>query len=108
MVAQSNTTTATSIVSEWLRDNHQRLRLRQFKLETAETHGKTLSAQYETSEHLIQICAWDHAHCLDILVFDQSSGALAYSDAGPCESTARVLARLNSFSNWANAHAAGG
>lgn len=104
MVAQSDTTTATSIVSEWLRENHQRLSLRQVKLETAETHGKTLSARYETSEHLIQICVWDHAHCLDILVFDQSCGALAYSEAGPCESLAGVSTRLKSFLNWANAH----
>lgn len=107
MIESSNSTSARSFVSAWLADNHERLGLKQLKLETAELPAKTLSAWYETPGYLIDICVWDHAHCLDILVTEHSSNTLVFSEAGSCESTTDLLARLNSFSNWATAHAAG-
>ena len=107
MIESSNPTSARSYVSAWLADNHGRLGLKQLKLETAELPAKTLSAWYETPGYLIDICVWDHAHCLDILVTEQSSDALVFSEAGPCGDTTGLLARLNSFSSWATSHAAG-
>ena len=106
MIDISNPTSARSYVSTWLADNHERLGLRQIKSEIAEAPAKTLSVYYETTDFLIDICVWDHAHCLDILVFDQLSNALIFSEAGSCGSTSGLTTRLNSFSNWASSHAA--
>jgi hypothetical protein len=107
MIDVPNPTSARSYVSSWLGDNHERLGLRQIKSEITEVPAKTLIVWYETTDYLIDICVWDHAYCLDILVYDQSSAALVFSEAGPCESTSGLMTRLNSFSNWASSHAAG-
>ncbi len=100
MIEAMSPESARSFVSAWLAANCEQLGLRQLKLELADSPAKILSAWYETSDYLVDIAVWDHAFCLDILVMDQSSNNLVFSEAGSCESTAGLLARLNSFSTW--------
>lgn len=107
MVEVMSPSSARGFVSAWLAANYKQLGLKQLKLEAADSPAKTLSAWYETSELLVDIAIWDHAFCLDILVFEQSSDDLVFSEAGSCEDTAGILARLNTFSSWLTAHTAG-
>ena len=107
MVAAMSPSTARGFVSAWLATNHEHLGLKQLKLEVAESPAKALSAWYETSEYLVDIAVWDHAFCLDILVLEQSSKDLVFSEAGSCEDIVGLSTRLSSFSSWLTAHAAG-
>jgi hypothetical protein len=104
MIESSSQDCARDYVSGWLALNHERLGLKQIKLERNELPAKTLSVWYEAPDYLIVICVWDHAHCLDILVIEASSGSFVFSAAGSCGSTAGLLERLTSFSNWASVH----
>lgn len=97
---------ARDYVSGWLALNRERLGLMQIKLERNELPAKTLSAWYEAPGYLVDICVWDHANCLDILVIEQSSGSTLFSEAGSCGTTTGLLERFASFSSWASAHAA--
>ena len=107
MTTTASPTTARSFVSAWLKENSEELRLRQLKFEFAESPAKTLSAWYEANGFLVDIAVWDHAFCLDILVMEQPSNELVFSEAGSCENAAGLLARLNSFANWLGARLAG-
>ncbi|PZU27778.1 MAG: hypothetical protein DI584_07975 [Stenotrophomonas sp.] len=107
MTETSSSETARAFVSAWLLANHEQLDLRQLKFEQLELPAKTLSTWYQTEDLLVDITVWDHAHCLDILVMEQPSNELVFSEAGSCESTAGLLARLNALSGWLTGRAAG-
>ena len=108
MIELSSQDGARDYVSGWLALNHKRLGLKQIKLQRSELPAKTLSVWYEAPGYLIDICAWDHAYCLDILVIEQSSDSFVFSEAGSCGNTTGLLERLTSFSKWVSVHAAGG
>jgi hypothetical protein len=108
MIELSGHASARNDVSSWLALNHEKLGLKQIKLERSELPVETISAWYEVSGYLVDICVWEHANCLDVLVYEQSSGSLVFREAGPCRGTTALLERLTSFSNWVAAHAAGG
>jgi hypothetical protein len=107
MVANLSPSTAIGFVSAWLAANYEQLSLKQLKFEVTDAHAKTLSAWYETPEYLVDIAVWDHAFCLDILVLDQSSQQLVFSEAGSCGDIVGLSTRLNSFTSWLTAHTAG-
>jgi hypothetical protein len=107
MIELSSQDCASDYVSDWLTLNHERLGLKQIKLERNELPAKTLSVWYEAPSYLIVISVWDHAHCLDILVIEESSDSFVFSEAGSCGSTTGLLERLTSFSNWTSVHTAG-
>lgn len=100
MIAVASPDNARNLVSDWLAENHEHLGLRQLKLELAESPAKALSAWYETPEYLVDIAVWDHAFCLDVLVMNQSSNTLVFSETGSCENATGLLDRLRSFSAW--------
>lgn len=88
---------AATHVLNWISENIRRLGLQEME----RTHpAGGLAAQYETPRHLIAIRVWDHAYCLDILVFDQSTCAQVFSVAGPCDSIDGVQQRLDAFEDW--------
>ena len=65
--------TTRNQVEAWLRANQSRLGVL-VKFERYETPSQTLVTWHETPEHLTEICAWDHACCLDIEAFNIASG----------------------------------
>jgi hypothetical protein len=100
MVDLTNSSTARGLVATWLTDNHQRFGLRQIRMAVAEDPAQILTARYETPQHLLDICVWEHGFCLDILVFEQSSGETVFSAAGPCDCLTVMSDRLELLSNW--------
>lgn len=88
---------AVAHVINWISENIRRLGLQE--MERTHLAGR-LAAQYETPRHLISIRVWDHAYCLDILVFDQSTCEQVFSEAGPCDSIHGLQQRLDIFVNW--------
>lgn len=98
-------TCARDYVCSWLEQNHEELGLKQIKMDRIEHPARSLNAWYETPHYLIDICVWDRAYCLDILVVEKSSDSMVFGAAGSCESTAGLLERLTSFASWASSKA---
>jgi hypothetical protein len=107
MTDESNIPTARTFVNSWLTENCARMGLREIKRNVAEVPAKTLGVVYETHDFLIDICVWDHAVCLDILVLKLPSGEQVLSEAGPCGDTDGLELRLNSLAAWLAAQSTG-
>jgi hypothetical protein len=95
---------ARAYVLAWLVENQSRLGLHQLKIEAVEEPAATLSAWYKTPAYLLDVTVWDHAYCLDILVMEQASDKLVFSEAGSCENAQGLRVRLSRFAAWLCSH----
>lgn len=91
---------AAGLVRRWLALNLEQFGIEYRDLEQFENSTMALAARCDVSGFLVDICVWDHAYCLDIMVCAQTSGALAYSAVGPCDDAMGVQERLASFAAW--------
>jgi hypothetical protein len=107
MSDESIPVSARDHVETWLAENQDRLGLSRLKLDRTELPAKILSAWFETLRYRIDITAWDHACCLDILVLEQTTDNLVFSEAGSCEDVAGLSNRLCLFSAWLSSHESG-
>ncbi len=56
-------------------------------------------------DYFADVCVWDHAFCLDILVFCESgSEDIVWSEAGSCGDEAALRARFLRFVDWMSEH----
>ena len=108
MTAEAESLSARGYVSTWLLENHARLGLELKRLSRAETPAQILSAWLESPEFLVDVTAWEHAYCLDILILEKASGNTVFSEAGSCETTNGLQARLLSFAAWLKEHVPSG
>lgn len=92
------------VISDWLDKNVDRSMFSQKKFEITESPAKGLSAWFETTEFLVDIAAWEHACCLDVIVFEQSSGDVVFSEDGACESEEGLVSRLERLFKWLSEH----
>ncbi len=70
------------------------------KLNRVEEPSYSITAWFETPEYLIDICAWDHACCLNIEAFNKSTEKADFYVEGPCASDAELIPRLEGFLHW--------
>jgi len=87
-------------VTAWLATSQHRIGSAPTKFERHETPAKTLGVRFSTPKYLIDICAWDHAFCLDIVVLSQNTGETEYCVAGSCEDISGLTRRLDDFLLW--------
>ena len=93
---------ATDCVTEWIGNNRTKLGT-ELSFVRQDENGETLCAQYETPEHLIELCAWNQSFCLDIIALSKASGTYSYTVAGPCDNAKGLFLRLEAFSKWLDA-----
>lgn len=95
-------TKATDYVAEWITAHRDEIGGNEVKFARQEKYGRTLCAEFDTADHLIQFCAWDNASCLDILALNKTTGADAYIVAGECDGVVGLRQRLDAFLHWLN------
>jgi len=95
-------TKATDFVAAWIASHRHEIGGTDLRFIRQEQHGRTLCAEFETVQHLLQVCAWDHAYCLDILALNKATGADAYIVAGECDGISGLTERLDGFLQWLN------
>lgn len=54
----------------------------------------------ETEQYLIDICAWDHASCLDIQILEIETEASTFPHVGDCGTKSEFSNYLNLFTEW--------
>lgn len=62
-----------------------------------------------SKEYLIDICAWDNANCLDIMVFlnDKATEGFLWAVAGPCDCIEDFESRYRQLISWLEAREGG-
>jgi len=91
-------------VAAWISIHQDAIGSAPIKFERREKPARTLVVWFETPKYLIDISAWDHACCLDILVLNKETGGTDYIVCGECDGTAGLTQRLGAFLYWLNAN----
>jgi len=99
----SGTVTPTDHVAAWLSDHQQRTGVVPARFQKSENPSQ-LNACYETPRYLIDITAWDHASCLDIIALNKATQKEDYVIVGQCADTACLTQRLECFWQWLTSH----
>jgi hypothetical protein len=86
-------------VEEWVRLNQHRIGTLT-KLKRVEEPSFCINAWFETSNYIIDICAWDNAFCLDIEALNIATEKTDFCVAGPCENGKALIHRLEMFLQW--------
>jgi len=94
--------TPTDYVANWIATHQREIGGSPIKFDRREEHSSALNAGFETPKFLIDICAWDHACCLDILVLNKKSGGTDYMVCGECDGLLGLAQRLETFLRWLN------
>jgi len=95
-----DTTKATDFVADWVAAHRDQFQATDHTSKWSTQNGRTFCADFETPTHFIQLCAWDHACCLDIQALNKDTGAHDYIVAGECAGTPALAQRLDAFLHW--------
>lgn len=84
----------------WLQENEQLFRSAGTEPEFKDSGRGSACVRMATDTYLMEVCAWDHAFCLDIRVVDVKSGETRYPRAGSCDSSEAFRRHLDEFVVW--------
>jgi hypothetical protein len=87
-------------VAEWITSHRKQLGGTNHTSKWREKYSRAFCAEFETPTHVIQVCAWDNAYCLDIPALNKATGSDDYIVVGDCGGVAGLSARLNTFPIW--------
>ena len=91
---------AIDTCAAWLDSLADQMRARAIEVEPqGEANGKAAFWLYGP-RHLVDVTVWNHAFCLDVLVFDSKTNEMVFSEGGSCETSRGVLERLERFWSW--------
>lgn len=97
-------TKATDFVAEWVAAHRDELGGTNHTSKWHEEYSRTFCAEFETPKYLVQLCAWDHACCLDIQALNKITASDDYIVDGDCDGVVALTQRLDTFLRWLNAN----
>ncbi len=96
---------AIAILYEWFQENKGLFISLETELEFRDSGHGSACVRLESKTHLVELCAWDHASCLDIQIIEKATEESVYPHTGSCESIMEFKGYLNDFIVWSNNHA---
>ena len=91
---------AVALLYEWFRENKEMLDSLETEPEFRESGRDSACVRIESKTHLMELCAWDHASCLDIQIVNKATEESVFPHAGECESLTEFKRLLNGFIGW--------
>lgn len=91
---------ASDHVAAWITTHRSEIGGTQISFAWREEYSRAFCAEFETHKYLINISAWDHACCLDILAVNKTTGHEDYISTGDCDGVAGLSGRLETFLHW--------
>ena len=91
---------AREIVQGWLKEHQTQIGVEPSKWESSDLYAETFNAWYETDKHLIDICCWNNADCLDIIALNKGTKKEDFIVAGECDGQIGLTQRLSQFLAW--------
>jgi hypothetical protein len=64
---------AADYVAEWIASHRKQLGGTNHTSKWREEYSRAFCAEFETPRYLLQVCAWDHACCLDIQALNRAT-----------------------------------
>jgi len=87
-------------VERWLEDHQTVIGVAPIKWGRSDQHTEIFNAWYETEKHLVDICCWNHAYCLDIIALNKITKKEDFIVSGECDSEKGLTDRLTQFLSW--------
>ncbi len=84
----------------WFQDNKELFISCGAELEFKDTGRNSAYVRLETISHMMELCAWDHACCLDIQIVEIESEKSIFPHTGDCESINEFKEHLKTFIIW--------
>jgi len=84
----------------WFQENKEFFIANVSELEFKDTGRGSGYVRLETDFYLMELCAWDHAICLDIQIVEVKSEESSFPHTGNCESISEFETHLNEFLAW--------
>lgn len=91
---------AISALYDWFEANKKLFKERGAKPEFKNSGYGSAYVRLETKMHLVELCAWDNASCLDIQIMEIESEKTVFPHLGSCESKTEFDDQLREFITW--------
>jgi hypothetical protein len=91
---------AREVVQGWLKEHQTQIGVEPSKWESSDLYAEKFIAWYETDTHLIDICCWNNADCLDIIALNKNTKKEDFMVAGECDGQMGLSQRLREFLAW--------
>jgi len=82
----------------WFNDNNAYFLSSFSELEFKDSGRGSACVNLESETHIVSVCAWNHACCLDIQVMEVKSEEASYPHMGDCASIEEFKSHLEDFS----------
>ena len=89
-----------AVLCSWFQENKDFFISSGSELEFKDSGRESGYVRLETQSYLMELCAWDHAICLDIQIIEIKSEQSTFLHAGDCESIKEFENHLNEFLVW--------
>lgn len=91
---------AVSELYAWFKKNQEYFISTNMDLNFKDTGRNSASVNLECETYIMQLCAWDHASCLDIQTMDCKTEEISFPHTGDCNSKEEFKEILNDFLIW--------
>ena len=89
-----------AVLYSWFRENRELFISSGAELEFRDSGHGSGYVRLETDFYMMELCAWDHASCLDIQIIEVKSEESSFPHTGDCESINEFKNHLNEFLVW--------
>lgn len=91
----------------WHQENEESFRSAGAEPEFKDSGRGSACVRMQTDAYLMEICAWDHAFCLDIRIVEKTPRETTFPRGGSCESMDDCRDYLDEFMVWFERKVAG-
>ena len=91
---------AVSILYDWFKTNQKYFHETKMKMEFKDSGYNSAFVFLESESHMMQLCAWDHASCLDIEIMEIETENATFPRSGDCKNKDEFELELSKFLEW--------
>jgi hypothetical protein len=90
-----------SALHSWFEENQSVLSEYGFSSELQTASNGSARVRLESERHVAEVCAWDHASCLDIQLLSVETEESIFPHVGPCDTRLEFEEHLRGVVSWA-------
>ena len=91
---------AVTELYSWFKNNQEYLVANNNEISFKDSGRNSAAVAIQNNTHVIQLCAWDHASCLDIEILEIDNEKFTLPHTGTCHSKIQFIEELDKFLTW--------
>ncbi len=91
---------AVALLYKWFQSNTDLFIRAGAELEFRDSGHGSAYVRLETKTYMMELCAWDHATCLNVQIIDIKTEESSFPHEGSCDSIEMFEQHLNEFIEW--------